>query len=415
MSDRIRESIGEVFFPVCCGFIDIGKDDVWMAVRLMIGADIVPTKNNFKYFRNGDMEHLTGEGLEKLLREADFTAFNLEVPLTDKISPIEKAGPNLIAPPDTIEGLKKINPYFFTLANNHILDQGKQGLFSTLRLLDGAGIDHAGAGKDLGEASRRYVKKIGEINLGIYCCAEHEFTIASETDAGANPFDVLESLDHITYLKRQCDYAVVLYHGGKEHYRYPSPYLQKVCRKMVDKGADLVVCQHTHSVGCEEEWNGGRIVYGQGNFLFDNCDNEFWQTGLLIDVQIGKNGSVVSHEVTYHPLRKTTGGVRLAEDSEKEEILSAFFGRSAEIMDPAAVVEHYKEFAVSMLPGYLCTFSGRRGLLSRAVNKLSGYRFYKWEMAHRYGTKHRIALRNYVECEAHRELVLQGIRDEVVR
>ena len=42
-------------------------------------------------------------------------------------------------------------------------------------------------------------------------------------------------------LKKQCDYVIVLYHGGKEHYRYPSPYLQKVCRKIVDKGADIVV------------------------------------------------------------------------------------------------------------------------------------------------------------------------------
>lgn len=43
--------------------------------------------------------------------------------------------------------------------------------------------------------------------------------------AGANPFDVLESFDDVQALKEHCDYVIVLYHGGKEFYRYPSPHV----------------------------------------------------------------------------------------------------------------------------------------------------------------------------------------------
>ena len=53
---------------------------------------------------------------------------NLEVPLVNRASPIRKYGPCLIASIETIVGLKAINPFFFTLANNHILDQGVCGL-----------------------------------------------------------------------------------------------------------------------------------------------------------------------------------------------------------------------------------------------------------------------------------------------
>ena len=77
--------------------------------------------------------------------------------------------------------------------------------------------------------------------IGIYACVEHEFTVATEKESGANPIDLLETPDHIVELKKQCDYVIVLYHGGKEQYRYPSPNLQKTCRKLVEKGADLVV------------------------------------------------------------------------------------------------------------------------------------------------------------------------------
>src|SRR5690606_29065463 len=120
-----------------------------------------------------------------------------------------------------------------------------------------------------------------KIKIGFYVCAEHEFSIASVDSPGANPFDPLESLDHIADLKNECDYVVVLYHGGKEHYRYPSPYLQKVCRKMADKGANLVICQHSHCIGCFEVYKDSTLVYGQGNFIFNKHDNEYWKTSIL--------------------------------------------------------------------------------------------------------------------------------------
>ena len=225
-----------------------------MSVKLMIGADLVPTESNYEYFKSGNVDALLGDKLIKKLRDVDFTIFNLEVPLTDKMTPIEKCGPNLIAPTYTIKGLNAINPSFFSLANNHILDQGEQGLESTIKLLNENGIAYAGAGSNLEEAKQPFICEIDGIKMGIYCCAEHEFTIATERKAGANPFDPLESLEHVAELKNQCDYVIVLYHGGKEHFRYPSPELQKRCRKMIERGANLVVCQHSHCIGAEEVW-----------------------------------------------------------------------------------------------------------------------------------------------------------------
>ena len=295
--------------------------------KCIIGADLVPTKSNIDLFANADVETLIGKDIENLLANADFTIFNLEVPLTDFSTPIKKCGPNLIAPTKTIAGLKAINPHFFTLANNHILDQGEQGLKSTMDILDEHGIAYAGAGKDLASAAKPYILALEGKKIGIYCCAEHEFTIATENTPGANPFDPLNSLDHVVELKSQCDYVIVLYHGGKEHYRYPSPYLQKVCRKLVDKGADIVVCQHSHCIGCEEKWHGGTIVYGQGNFLFDDCDNEFWNSALLVELEFSKDNKV---KINYIPIEKKKHTVRLGCDNsilENWAILAVHTGR----------------------------------------------------------------------------------------
>lgn len=391
-----------------------------MPAKIIIGADLVPTESNYSYFKKGEVYHLIGKDLKQKLDDADFTIFNLEVPLTDKKNPIDKCGPNLIAPLYTIEGLKMINPYFFTLANNHILDQGEEGLYSTVNALEKEGIAYAGAGRNLEQARKPYIVKINEITIGIYCCAEHEFTIATEQKAGANPFDPLESLDQVYRLKEKCDYVIVLYHGGKEHYRYPSPYLQKVCRKLVEKGADLVVCQHSHCIGAQEKWidyvqykYSGTIVYGQGNFLFDDCDNEYWKTSLLIDIDIEKKNKIES-KINYIPLCKEAETVRMAQKSMKQEIVSGFEHRSQEISNPEKVEETYQKFADSMIESYLSTFSGTitKRFWYRIINKISGYHLNKWMIKQRYRKQEKLAIQNFIECEAHRELLLKGLGGE---
>lgn len=372
--------------------------------KFIIGADLVPTDSNIDLFASADVETLIGKDIKKLLDSASFTIFNLEVPLTDKAEPIRKCGPNLIAPTETIAGLKAINPCFFTLANNHILDQGEQGLTSTISLLEKNGVAYAGAGKDLAAASKPYIWEKEGKKIGIYCCAEHEFTIATETSAGANPFDPLNSLDHIMELKKLCDYVIVLYHGGKEHFRYPSPYLQKVCRKIVDKGADIVVCQHSHCIGCEEKWHEGTIVYGQGNFLFDDCDNEFWNTSLLIEINLGNK-----LEVNYIPLCKNKNGVQMAGKTEAETILKQFHKRSSDILCKNFIQENYSKFAESMILGYYYRISGKFSsfLPIRIINKLSNYLFLRLM----YGPAEKIMIENCLECEAHRELFSQFLKD----
>lgn len=376
-------------------------------MKLLIGGDLVPTKSNISLFESADIGTLLGNDLRKLLSGAHYRLFNLEVPLTDMVAPIDKCGSNLIAPTATVAGIKAIGADFVTLANNHIMDQGEQGLFSTSQTLQENGIAYAGAGENLQTAQKPFVLEADGRRIGVYACAEHEFSIATSYTAGANPFDPLESLDHIAELKKQTDYIIVLHHGGKEHYRYPSPNLQKVCRKMVEKGADLVICQHSHCIGCEEKWQNGTIVYGQGNFLFDHSDSKFWQTSLLIELSIQDDVML-----TIHPLKKQGNTVRLAEGREAEEILSAFYERSAEIQEDGFVERKFHDFSKEMFLRYIGAFHGKKTkkLWFRAINKLSGHRFAKWYLNRQYDRQSLMGIQNYVECEAHREVLIDGTK-----
>jgi len=373
-------------------------------MNIIIGADIVPTQSNFVLFSNSNVTTLLGDELFSLLNSVDVRIFNLEVPLCDKQDPIQKFGPNHIAPINTVNGIKAINPTLLTFANNHILDQGEKGLKSTKEILNKHKIPFIGVGNNLSEASKPFILEQDGAKIGIYACTEHEFSIATENTSGANPFDPLESFDHIQSLKEKCDYVIVLYHGGKEYYRYPSPYLQKVCRKMVQKGADLSICQHSHCIGCFEQYRNGTIVYGQGNFLFDDCESEFDKTSLLIKVSISDK-----FQVDYIPIMKVGNGVRLAEGQVYEKILSSFRKRSLAILKKGFIEQQYSKLALKNLDSYLQRFSGFSKWLSHIDRRLLNGMF----MNKKYNKKQLFAIQNYIECEAHRELIIAGLKNKI--
>lgn len=271
-------------------------------MKILIRADLIPTESNEQLFTAGDAESIVGKEMKEILDHADYRIFNLEIALTDRDTPISKAGPNLRASRDSINGYKALGVDLLGISNNHVADHGYEGFVSTLNTIDGAGIARVGGGYSAKEASAPYILEKEGKKIGVYACCEHEFSWVSDYGYGSNGFDALESLDEIAELKSKVDYVIVLYHGGKEHYRYPSPYLRKVCRKMSEKGADLVLCQHTHCVGTQEDYKGKKIVFGQGNFVFaKQMEFETWDTGILVSVEFV--GDEVS--VDYIPYERT--------------------------------------------------------------------------------------------------------------
>ena len=368
-------------------------------MKIIIGGDLAPTKTNFSFFSEGNLKALIDARLLSEINSADYRIFNLEVPLSDNEQPIIKDGPNLVAPTSTVNGIRMLDPVILSLANNHIMDQDEQGLLTTIGQLSNNSLNYVGAGKNLSEAAKPFIVEKDGLKIGIYACAENEYSIAGEKIAGANPFDPLESLDHIFNLKSECDFVIVLYHGGKEHYRYPSPGLQKVCRKITDKGADLVICQHSHCIGAFEKYSGSVIVYGQGNFLFDRRDNEYWNTGILVKAVFGNEMSV-----DFIPFNKNGNGVAMPSLRDSEALLNEFKERSVNITKTGFIESEYDKYCSSEGLFYLGTFAGLGriiGKIDRMLNGIITKRIYSLRKLN--------MIQNFIECETNRELVLKYI------
>lgn len=375
-------------------------------VDIIIGADILPMSSNAELFSSCEPADLVGSELSDILSDADFRVFNLEGPLTDKKNPLLKSGPVLSAPEKTIHGIKKLQPDLLALSNNHILDHDQIGVDRTISLLQQNNIAYIGIGKTDMERRKPFLFEKNGIKVGVYNCCEHEFSVRKEGGWGAAPYDPLVSFDDVRELKEQCDFAVVLYHGGKEYFRYPSPRLQKVFRKFAASGADAVFAQHTHCIGSAEVFKDSLLVYGQGNFLFDIGSSEFLDTGLLVKLRFSR-GKAMQFE--YIPVCRNGNRTRLAAAAEKENILHALEARSMHLSDTEFIQNEYQKKAAEYLRGYLLNMHAGTKLdtvFIRLFLKMPGRiqrRLFPRTL------EHLLATRNYVQCQAHRELLLAGM------
>jgi poly-gamma-glutamate capsule biosynthesis protein CapA/YwtB (metallophosphatase superfamily) len=367
-------------------------------IEIIICGDLCPTEDTVVLFEQEDERSLFNTILNTF-NTADLVFGNLEFVLTDSPKPIKKSGPILYGASKYSTVLKKAGFDLLSLANNHIKDCGPDGVQSTMEACVKAGIATFGAASNLGKAKKPYIEEINGLKIGFIAFAEQEFNTATENEAGANYFDPYEDLDSIAAFKKQVDYLIVIYHGGIEYYEYPSPLLQKKCRKFIDKGADFVSCQHSHCIGTLEEYKDKKILYGQGNTLFGHRKgNDSWNQGLLVKIEIDTKSRV--GEVTLLPIHATEKGIDFMNAMQSEKLLCNLNDRSKNLSNELFIKESWVSFCNKKKEFYFPFLFGFNRYLIHlnrfTKNSIVGLLYSKKRMH----TSH-----NIIRCEAHNEVI----------
>ena len=128
------------------------------------------------------------------LHDKDISIVNLECPLTKRNTPINKTGPNVKAPPKTVECVKASGFDIVSLANNHIADYNSVAVNDTIQLLKSNNIKYVGAGLSLSEAQKTLRVQINDKVIKFLAFAENEFNCADEKTAGAWPLDPVTNI-----------------------------------------------------------------------------------------------------------------------------------------------------------------------------------------------------------------------------
>lgn len=364
---------------------------------IVFAGDLLPSGKNISLFEEGNVIALFGEKIVELFQKADFSFFNLEGTLTSSNNSQEKTGPVIKASEKCINGIKNLGVNAVMLANNHITDYQQEGFVDTINILKGNGIRYVGAGENKDSINKSISLEIGKRKVCIYNVSEMFYNIPAASTPGANIYDEYVVCNDIKELKQSHDYLIVIYHGGTEEFPYPSPLLRQHFHRMADCGADFITAQHTHCVGCFENYKNAYLLYGQGNFLFARMKNDMTKHGLITEIVLSESGvDIIQHAVSV----SSDDVVRYDEPQD----LSLIYKRSDELKDDVMIQKKYYQFcynAAIIKDRFLDSFRGD-SLYYRLVKKLPG-KLYKKHLLEKYNREQLMRISKCMESERYAE------------
>ncbi|MDE2748422.1 MAG: CapA family protein [Chloroflexota bacterium] len=240
-----------------------------------------------------------------LLQSADIAFGNLETPVSERGTPIDK-WINMRMPPALLAEVANMGFDIVTLANNHLWDFGEVAFFDTMRHLRARALPYVGAGADIDEAWRAEIVPVGEFKfaflggtstLGPGSAAAdgrpgvapiriaesyHLDPLASLEQPGSAPYvftrawreDLERAVAAVDAAKSEADFVVLALHWGVPPFwrsRFQdglADYQIEVGHALIDAGVDVIVGHHPHSLQAVEVYKGKPIFYSLGNFIF---------------------------------------------------------------------------------------------------------------------------------------------------
>lgn len=369
-------------------------------ITLLITGDYYGGGSTDSLVREGNYQELFGDILP-VVKGSDFAITNLESPLTDSTRPIHKTGPAIRATPENALALKYAGFDLVTLANNHILDFGLDGLKETIAHLDNLGIGHCGVGLNYNEASAVFYKRIGDCRLAFINITENEWSVTNGSEPGANPLDPIKNFYVIKEAKQNSDYVFVLVHGGHENYNLPSPRMKKDYRFFIDSGADAVVGHHTHCFSGFEIYKGKHIFYSLGNFLFDapGSINKQWNFGIAVKFTLH---SEITMEVIPYSQNNGTPGTRLLANDERDRFFNYSATLNKIILDDIQLAAEFRKYCNTVRKLYGSYLEPYSSMILHALRNRELIPSFL-------GQRKRLMYQNLIRCEAHRDVILEII------
>ena len=241
-------------------------------LTVVLTGDILLDRGVRKAIEKHGVDHLFSDGIDSVFHSAQVVVGNLECPATEIEAPVFKRF-IFRAEPAWLEALQRHGVTHLNLANNHSIDQGRRGLLDTKENIVKAGMMPIGAGANMSEAAEpvllaeqpRKVWLVPSLRLAL----ENYAYLTDKPCVSQEPMDSL--LQRVHHLRQQDSTAVIIVslHWGAEHKLEPVPRQRMDARMLINAGADVLVCHHTHTLQTIEDFRGHMIYYSVGNFIFD--------------------------------------------------------------------------------------------------------------------------------------------------
>lgn len=162
--------------------------------------------------------------------------------------------------PKVLEGLPHMD--YYGVANNHAMEHGEEAYWETVKTLQSYGSDVFGTIKQKSILFEHKNKQIAITGL----CQRIEAT-DNRPQYWYNP-EYKELQSELELLPKDA-FKILFVHWGNEYINRPSIAQRKFAHWLLDSGFDLIIGMHPHVLQGYEDYNGKRVYYSLGNFVFD--------------------------------------------------------------------------------------------------------------------------------------------------
>lgn len=264
-------------------------------ITLSFVGDIYVSPMMYEHYQASGISGVISEKIQNIFKSVDIAAADHEyvcgdLPESYKVDYQQYT----FLTPSAREGiLKDFSFDVMTLANNHMMDYGTEGLASTIREIKKQGIETIGGGSDLSQAMAPYIKEVNGKKIAILAATRVVPQIdwyAQKDKAGlmttyeqTDRFQMLK--EEITRLKTEenCDIVIMYVHWGNDSDKTILGNQVTLGHGYIDAGADIVIGNHTHVLQGMEFYQGKLICYGISNFLFGSYHSDTMVLTLEID------------------------------------------------------------------------------------------------------------------------------------
>ena len=280
--------------------------------------------------------------VEPSLSSADVAIVNLEMAITERGEPYDKEFV-FRAPGSAALTLAGAGVDVVSLANNHILDFGSEGLEDTISVLDEVGILRPGAGANNAEAyAPRVLVLDNEIRVAFVSASA---IIPGGFSAGAERPGIADAkwaiprvLAAVRAAASGNDVVVVSIHWGVERATCPSQDQRDLAQQLIEAGANLILGHHPHVLQPIETFDRTVIAYSLGNFAWHPRYGITGDTGVL---EIFFDGPIVEgYQFHPHILDYLGGAVPVDSGDRYDRIIDIVEGRcEAHSPEPPSTTE----------------------------------------------------------------------------
>lgn len=242
------------------------------SLKIILTGDILLDRGVRRVIEHHGVDHLFSDGIDSVFRSAQVVVGNLECPATKIEAPVFKRY-IFRGEPEWLTVLQKHGITHLNLANNHSIDQGREGLIDTKKNITTAGMTPIGAGENMEEASEPVLLASEPRNIwfipSLRLTLENYAYLTDKPCVSQEPMDSL--LSRVYHLRQADSTAVIIVslHWGGEHTLQPVARQRLDAHQLILAGADAIICHHTHTLQTIETFRGKMIYYSIGNFIFD--------------------------------------------------------------------------------------------------------------------------------------------------